>query len=583
MGKILKGLAAWVIALIVIVVIIVAAVGIYYGITLTSHHPTVTTTTTSTIPITNISVTTITAPGVTVSPSKTTIVLYTWWSTEGKIALDHLIPAFEEQYPQYLVATEIIPGGGGSNAVYAIMSLIKAGKPPDAFQTHYGPEMFSFLSEYPGGVKAGLNAFVNWTPYYEANLSGKVIPEVFEAGALNGYLASMPTQVHTASLLYINIKVLQHYGLPIPTNLSQLINDTLQLVKDGFYNSTNAPWGISGAEGGWGGSLLWENIFLALGGPRLYDEFAYGTLNLSDPHVMSIINETNQIFAELAKYNLPGWTSMTWTQMAEELATGHIAFFVMGDWATNYMYDYYNVTTYPALPQYLSNPNVTVVVEPFPGTQNYIDLIIDSIAVPTNLPPSLEKAAITFVEYWTSPQGQEIWTKWKGESYYLNMPTNYYNAPEQAWAYERLINESSNPSNWVYALSDGGLFVSPQLTIQSALLSFQEGVYNYAQLISAINQSLTVEKESWLTAAKYGLGYLGFPGHPFGNYYPPWVNSSSGDPQKVVSSNSMYKNDNANVKSSISNSLIMLPNLIIFTALALAPTILLAVSKRKIF
>ena len=499
MGKILKGLSATIIAIIVVIVIIIAAVGIYYGISLTH-------------------------------PSKATVVLYTWWSTEGKIALNHEIPAFESAYPQYVVTTEVLPGGGGVDAVPAVLSLIKAGKPPDAFQTHYGPEMFYFVSAYPGGVPAGLKAFVNWTSYYDTNLAGKVIPEVIEAGALNGSLLSMPVEVHTSSLLYMNVKVLKHYGLPIPSNISQLINDTLQLVKDGFYNSTNAPWGMSGAEDGWGGLQVWESTFLALGGPKLYNEFIYGTLNLSNPNVMHIINETNKIFALFNKYNYPGWETMSWTQMAEELVSGHIVFFTMGDWATNYMYDYYNTTSYPALPQYINNPNVTVVVEPYPETQNYVAIVVDSIGVPTSLPSSLEKAGITFVKYWTSPtSGDEVWTKWKGESYYLNMPTNYYNTPEQAYAYERLVNASNRPADWVYAWSDGGLFNGPLDTMTSAILNFQEGVYNYAQLVQAINQTLTTEQESWLSAAKYGLGYLGFSGHPFGNYLPPWANSTSGD------------------------------------------------------
>ncbi|AWR95712.1 hypothetical protein [Acidianus brierleyi] len=42
------------------------------------------------------------------------------------------------------------------------------------------------------------------------------------------------------------------------------------------------------------------------------------------------------------------------------------------------------------------------------------------------------------------------------------------------------------------------------------------------------------EEQEWLQAAKLGLGYMGWPGHPFGNYYPPWVKST--DPSKSVSS-----------------------------------------------
>ncbi|MEB3797441.1 MAG: extracellular solute-binding protein [Caldisphaeraceae archaeon] len=31
------------------------------------------------------------------------------------------------------------------------------------------------------------------------------------------------------------------------------------------------------------------------------------------------------------------------------------------------------------------------------------------------------------------------------------------------------------------------------------------------------------EEKDWLSAAKIGLGYLGMPGEPFANFYPPWV------------------------------------------------------------
>jgi len=329
MGKILKGLSAPIIAIIAIIVIIIAAVGIYYGVALTSHHVTPTTSV-------SFTTTTTTTPTVTTTvPSKTTIVFYTWWGPgDSGVPLQIEIQTFDQAYPQYAVEPETVSGGAGVNAVPAVISLIKAGKPPDTVQALYGPMMYSFASAFPGGVPAGLKGFINWTPYYEAHLAGNVIPEVFEAGALNGTLLSMPLEVHTTNVLYINLKVLRHYNLPIPTNLSQLINDTLQLVNDGFYNSSYAPWAIGGAEGGWEEATLWQNIFLALGGPKLYDEFSYGILNLSDPHVLNIINETNEIFALFAKYDYPGWESMSQTQVLPLLISGHVAFISNGDWIT---------------------------------------------------------------------------------------------------------------------------------------------------------------------------------------------------------------------------------------------------------
>ncbi len=481
---------------------------------------------------------------------KTNIVLYTWWATTGKVALQHEIPAFEAVYPDYTVTQEVSPGGGGANSVAAVLSLIKAGNPPDAFQTHMGPMMYSYVSADP----KGLSDYVNWTSYYNSNLSGKVIPSAFEAGALNGVLLSMPVEVHTMGLLYMNDQVLHHYGLPVPTNAWELYNETQQLVKDGFYNSTYAPWGISEAEGGWAQLQLWENNFLALAGPKLYNEFTYGTLNISNPNVMHLINETNFLFENESKYDLPGWQTMSWTQMASELISGHIAFLTAGDFVTNYMYDFYNTTSYPAISQYINNSATPVLVNSFPGTQNYFVVNLDSVGVPIG---PKEQAAVTFVKYWTSPAGNKIWTQWKGISYYENMNTNYYNTPEQAYMYEKLVN-TMNPADFVYALSDGGLFISPQLTLQSTLLNLQEGAQTLSNWQNAIVSALNVEKSSWLTANSYKLGYLGFPGHPFGAYLPPWANSTfnqTGSGSKVVSGFSMYKNTYTNTNPINSDSI----------------------------
>ncbi|MEM0127916.1 MAG: glucose ABC transporter substrate-binding protein GlcS [Thermoplasmatales archaeon] len=463
------------------------------------------------------------------------VVLYTWWATTGKVALNHLIPGFESANPGYTVTEEVSPGGGGDNSLIAVMSLISAGKPPDAFQTHYGPWTYSYVSVDPQGV----NGFYNWTSYYEDNLAGHVVPSAFEAGAMNGVLLSMPVEVHTMGLLYINKNVLQHYGLPLPTNEMQLLNETKQLVKDGFYNSTEAPWGISANEGGWAQLQLWENNFLALAGPKLYNEFTYGTLNTSSPQVQSIINETDQIFVAESQYDYPGWQSMSWTQMASELVDGHIAFLTAGDFVTNYMYDFMNTTSYPAVAPYVNQSNVTVLVESFPGTSSYFVVNLDAIGVPTG---PTEAAGVKFVKYWTSYTGDKIWTQWKGISYWNNVTTDYYNTPEQWYMYQKLISTPS--SDFVYALSDGGLFASPYTTLTGALITLESsGSPDISSWNSQVKSEVSVEEQSWLSANSEHLGYLGFPGAPFAGYLPPWANSTfnaTGSGSKAVNFGHSY-------------------------------------------
>ncbi|WP_054849320.1 hypothetical protein [Vulcanisaeta sp. JCM 14467] len=50
---------------------------------------------------------------------------------------------------------------------------------------------------------------------------------------------------------------------------------------------------------------------------------------------------------------------------------GKAAFQVNGNWITEYAYIWYHTITYPAIPPYTSWTNITLMEEPFPGTQAY--------------------------------------------------------------------------------------------------------------------------------------------------------------------------------------------------------------------
>jgi glucose/arabinose transport system substrate-binding protein len=500
--SLVRGLSSTQIAIIVAIVVIVIVIGAIAGIMLTRKPtPTVITTTVTTTTST------------TIPPTKIPVVFYNWLGSVNKDAFNSFIPYFEKLYPNYIFESQLVPGAGGTNAKYAILALIEAGKPPTTFQTHYGPEMISYVEVAPNGSYS----FVNMTPIAEKmGLFKYVVPEVLEAGAYNGTLFSLPIDAGEGALLYINIKLLKQYDLPIPTNLTMLTYDTVQLAKHGVH-----PWIIPGGDAGWDQLNLWENIFLALGGPRLYNEFTYGVLPLNNVTVQKIINETNELFLNYSSYNYPGWQSYLWTQGIALLIQGDVAFQTNGDWVTDYAYDFLNTTIYPATEPYISWPNVTVVVEPFPGTQNDFALVVDSIAVPRS---PYQNAGLTLAETWASYMGQELWTKWKMIGYYIN-DTNFYVTPAQWYNYERLLNISrSAPQNFVYQISDGGVFDNVFAELDSGILTLAEvGSPALSEWNSTLYSAMHEEEQQWLEAAKLGLGYMGFPGHPFANYYPPWV------------------------------------------------------------
>lgn len=516
----------WVIIVVVVVLIVVGAIS---AVLLIPH-----TKPTSPITTSNISTSTKSTTNVTTTSTITNLVFYTWWATTGKVALNHLIPAFESSYPGYTVTKNLVPGAGGTNAKYAILALIEAGKPPSLFQSLVGANMLSYVESSP----QGLSTFINLTPVVqkEGLLNNAILP-VMEASAYNGTMLNVPVSVHSGLVLYYNLNLLREYNLPVPQNLSELTYDTVQLAHHGV-----TPWMVPGADGGYDQEQLWFAIFLSIGGPRLMDELLYGTLNLSNTAVQEVFNETNYLFLNYTSYNYPGWQSMTWPQGITLVDQGKAAFEVDVDSATNYLYDFLNVTTYPAVQPYLNWSNVTMVAQPFPGTQNYFPIVSDAVAVPIS---NQQQAALTFIKYWISYQGQEVWTKWKAVTYYKN-GTDWYNTPQQYWMYQHLLNTS--PNNFV--IDPLSLFADVDAQLYSGLLTLQQtGSPALSAWESQFNSSMHEEYLEWQTAAKFGLGFLGFQGHPFGGYYPPWVKSNY--PSSSTSSNYYELNQTSYVKLAI--------------------------------
>ncbi|MGC8631636.1 MAG: glucose ABC transporter substrate-binding protein GlcS [Thermoprotei archaeon] len=435
----------------------------------------------------------------------TTIDFYTWWASTGKVGMQHLFPVFQQKYPYYRVTTTLSPGAAGSTAKYAILTLIEAGKPPNTFQVHFGPEMLSYIEIAPQGAAD----FVNMTPIAKSMglLSPSVVfPQVLEAGSFNGSLYSLPANVHRSSLLYFNPQTLKKYDLPIPTTVAQLLYDSKVLYQHGIY------WAIPGADSGYDQSCLWESLLLAYGGPRVVDEFNYGVLSTSNP---AYVNAT-ETFTQLEKYNYPGASSMSWTEMIPYLVDGETSFQVDVSSFVNYAYDYLNITTYPAEAPYTSWSNVTLMQMPFSGTSDYYDLIIDSLSVPIG---ATQKGGLILSEFWSSYQGQQVWTKWKAVTFYENA-TDWYNTPAQ-WADYQALKTTSN-NDFTYAPSDGGMFDDAYATATTAFTTLAE-TKSVSSFNALLSQAISEEYSDWMAAAKLHMGFMGFPGEPLGGYYPPWV------------------------------------------------------------
>lgn len=487
-------------------------------------------------------------------PKVETISFYNWWATEGKVAVDKEYSAFHAAYPKYQVVSELKPGAGGSAAKFAILSDIKAGHPPATFQTHFGPEMLSYIEAAPKGV----DSFTNMTSIAASmGLSTTAFSEVLMAGTYNGSMYSLPVDVGRGALLYYNPQTLLDNHLPLPQNLTTLNSDSRALEKDGI-----SAWAMPGDDGGWDEVQSWSAIFLSVTNQTYYDELMYGVLNLSNPVVVHDFDETTSLFDNYTSMGYTGQSAQTWTEAIPKIIDKSVGFQINGEWYTSYAYDYDHVSAYPDIApynstSYITTNNVSLMCEPFPGTSHYYVLVDDSVAVPTG---STAKEGLTFAKFFASYEGQEVFTKWKQTTFYNNVTSDYYNTLAQWNAYETAKNLSTNSTAWVYSLSNGGLFDTVCEDLASGFLStvyaHPTTTSDISSLLSDYKTAMAKEKSDWLTANTIGFGFMGTLADPFGGYLPPWVSSpatASVAHATIQTSNSNATGSSYNIYGNISN------------------------------
>ena len=462
-------------------------------------------------------------------PTSTTksIVFDNWWATTGKVALGYEETAFETAYPHYAVSSDVKPGAGGTAAKSQILAAIKAGNPPNTFQTHFGPEMISYVEVASGGISSFTKMNSAATSISLTNKTA--FSQALLAGTFNGTMLSLPVTLHRGAQLYFDYHLLNSLKLPVPNNITTLMSDAKALETAGI-----PGFMIPGNDGGWDQLNLWEDFFLSVAGPTLYDEVMYGTIDLSNTTVQHDMNLTNLYFQEAVSMSYSGQATLSWTQGLSKVNSGLAGFQANGNWATNYAYDYFDVPVVPAVSPYLGNSSYTIMDETFPGTSGIFAAVIDSVAVPSG---SAATAGLTFAEYFSSFAGQSVFTKWKADTFYNNITSSsFYNSPMQWYNYQSAKTLEGNPSAWVYQLSDGGLFDDVFSNVTSDIITFEasNSTSNWNTWMTNFGNAMSSEQKEWKHANSLGLGYMGTSGNPFGGYLPPWVSSTNSAVQTSV-------------------------------------------------
>ncbi len=426
------------------------------------------------------------------------ISFYTWWAGLDAIAVDYLIKNFTKATGIEIEKTAV-PGGAGVNAKFAIIALIMAGKPPEVFQVHCGPEIISYFMAAPHKEAD----FVDLTGV------GKEIDivktPVGQACLLGGKLYELPVNLHRANLLLINKDILDRYGISPPKTLDELISACKKLKAAGV------PCMVQTGADLFTVLHLWEQIFLAVAGPEKYMQFMYGTLDPKDPS----IKQATEIFLELAETFPDDWMALDWLAAVARIIEGKGAMHCDGDWAVGIIFNVYRGVKMCSVDNV--TPDCKVIVAPFPGTQGIYNMVIDAIAVTKG---SRTDLGIKFARYFSSREGQIIFNLHKGSIVaYPDVSKDIYLINIQKWE----VDEYSKSKAQVLSFTHGALFSDVwDMLMKKAVELAQYKRIALDSWYETVSKALSLEKDLWI---KSGL-FAGSCEKPFAGVLPPWAKCS---------------------------------------------------------
>ncbi len=432
------------------------------------------------------------------APAPKKISFYTWWAGLEAYAIDYLIGNFTKD-TGIAVEKTAVPGGAGVNAKFAIIALIMAGKPPEAYQVHCGPEMISYFMAAPNKEK----------DFAELTSVGKEIDilatPVGQVCLLAGKLYTIPVNLHRANLLLMNKDVLDKYGISPPKTLDELRAACKKLKAAGV------PCMVQAGADLFTVLHFWEQIFLAVAGPEKFIKFMYGLLDPNDPS----IKQATEIFLELAE-TFPGdWMALDWTTATARIVEGKGAFHCDGDWAVGLIFNVYPGVKMCSIDNI--TPDCKVIVAPFPGTQGVYNMVIDAVGVPKG--PNVD-LGIEFAKYFASRKGQKIFNPYKGSiAAYPDLGKDIYFIEVQKWE----VDEYARSTAQVFSFTHGALFSDVwDMLLKKAVELAQ---YKQAALDSwyeTVKKALELERKLW---EQSGL-FIGSCEKPFAGVLPPWAKCS---------------------------------------------------------
>ncbi|MBX0294140.1 ABC transporter substrate-binding protein [Haloarcula nitratireducens] len=384
-----------------------------------------------------------------------------WWGEgDGLEAIQSMMDAFTEKYPNVQFDENLIAGGAGSNLQSNIRTRIQNGNHPSTWQ------------QWPGAALK---------PYTDANLLKDIGQSVWsENGMKENYLAgpkaaaqpagnyvTVPLNIHRLNNVFYNVSVIEDAGvdpssLETPSDLTGALKAVSDAGYTGMAHQTNSPWSTV---------QLFATVYLGVTDPETYAAtFEEGKINANSDS----LGQALDIVREYSQYYPSDAGSISWTEANNGVINGEAGFIHQGDWAAGTYIT--NDLKYGEEWDYIV----------FPGTSGSYSLNMDSFPYPVNNPSP--DATTKWCQFAGTTEAQEIFCPGKGaippRKDASTEPFNEFSSDQ----IEDFQNSSAQPRSLAH-----GLAAPPAVSsgVSSAISSFISGGSNdevISQLANAYSQ-----------------------------------------------------------------------------------------------
>ncbi|WP_197382127.1 ABC transporter substrate-binding protein [Mycolicibacterium mengxianglii] len=374
-----------------------------------------------------------------------------WWvSPSEHPAFEVLLNAFKEDNSDVNVIDGTISGGGGSNVQVALAERLRAGDPPDVWQTFLGSSLRAWVD---AGKIADATAV-----YSDDNLGPTLPPKLLEAATYKDKQWGVPTGSHRGNVLWFNMNVLRDAGVAAPGpgyTTEAFIGDLGKVAaKD------KTPLCLGGKDR-FTATELFENTLLGVIGPDGFSNVADDKFDWRGTQLKETLTRYGQIVSQAD----PSADGMTWDAAAKKLATGGCAFLSMND------------SVYGELEANRAVEGRDFGYVPYPGTSGAYLAVVDTFVVSADAPDGVN--AMDFLETVADPETSLAFNKVKG-----SVPVRNNVDVASLPAYQQQASKSLWEDKVLLSITHGELLST----------GFQQGLYDaVATFVQSGNQNAFID------------------------------------------------------------------------------------------